>query len=474
MKSSFFVVLIMCGVITTSCNSNRVEQKVPFGVASVFDDSMVLQQESEVAIWGFAKPGEQVSIIPSWGESTHTMTDKNGNWIAYIKTPSAGVGHDIKFSSGSDTLHIHDVAIGEVWLASGQSNMEMPLSGWPGNPIQDSETEITQSDNPHIRIIMVQRAVSDTPQHSVSGKWEKASPETSPNFSATAYFFAKHLYAELGVPIGIIHSSWGGTAVDSWIPVEELEQIDGYKSIGRQLSSADTLTQNTPTVLYNAMIHPLIPYTFKGFLWYQGESDTGNPSAYKEKFTTMIRTWRERWNQDHAPFYYVQIAPYQYGEETKSQLLREAQFETLTEPNTGMVVTLDIGDPENIHPANKQEVGRRLALWAAGHAYNRDIVYSGPLFKSMEVAGNEIHIEFDHTAQGLVSGPSGVQNVQIAGLDKVFYPATAIIQASRLTVSNPNVANPVAVRYSWDNTSPATLFNSAGLPASSFRTDDWD
>jgi len=449
-------------------------QSASLRLSGLFTDHMVVQQEADVAFWGWALPGEEVRVWASWGTESVVVSDETGFWQTRIRSPKAGTSHFVEFSDGTTSITIADVAVGEVWVASGQSNMEMPLSGWPGNPILDSEGEIASAWNPDIRIMMVERAISSDLSHDVDGHWLPVSPESTPSMSATAYFFAKHLYMKLGVPIGVIHSSWGGTAVDSWIPVEELEHIREYERIGEMISVADTLTQNTPTVLFNAMIHPLIPFTIKGFLWYQGESDTGTPAAYHKKFTTMIRTWRERWEQGDISFYFVQIAPYTYGDQTESYKIREAQLESLTVPNTGMVVTLDIGDPDNIHPANKQEVGRRLSLWAAAHSYNRDVEYSGPLFESMDVDGAELLIRFLHTGDGLVAGPDGVQHVMIAGSDQIFYPAKVTLEPHRIRVSHPAVNTPAAVRYLWDNHSEASLFNAAGLPASSFRTDRWD
>lgn len=474
MRTPVQIAIFLSIVLLMSCNCLKSKTEVELKLAGLFGRSMVLQQQADVAVWGWSTPGEEVVVTSSWGEQTKTRVRSDSTWLARLKTPGASIGQYFKVVAGSDTISIEDVAIGEVWLASGQSNMEMPLSGWPGNPILDSNIEIENSLNPEIRIIMVERAVSSHPMDSISGKWQTASPNSTPQFSATAYFFAKHLHQMLKVPIGVIHSSWGGTAADSWIPVEKLEQINGYGDVRNLITSADTITQNTPTVLFNSMIHPLIPFTIKGFLWYQGESDAGNPSAYKEKFTTMIRTWRELWNLDWAPFYFVQIAPYNYGESTESQKLREAQFESLTEPNTGMVVTMDIGDPNNIHPSNKQEVGRRLALWAAGHTYNIETLYSGPLYESVEIVGDELLITFKFTAGGLKAGPLGIQNVEIAGKDRQFYPASATIDSNNLRVYSSQVTDPVAVRYAWDNTSSASIFNTAGLPASSFRTDNWE
>lgn len=443
-------------------------------LAGLFTNYMVLQQDTDVAIWGWAAQGEQVNVVGSWGSEVRVMSDSSGRWIARLRTPKAGIGHRLEVKAGTYSVVLSDVAIGEVWLASGQSNMEMPLSGWPGNPILDSQSEIEVASNPEIRIFMVQRGVAGEPINEMAGHWLPSTEKTVPEFSATAYFFAKHLHNTLKVPVGVIHSSWGGTAIDSWIPAETLELMPGYANLKHTLNKRDTITQNTPSVLYNAMIYPLIPYSIKGFLWYQGESDTGNPAVYHHKFERLIHIWRNEWELGDIPFYFVQIAPFNYGNQTESVKLREAQFETLRVSNTGMVVTLDIGDPGNIHPANKQEVGRRLAFWASGHTYGQKLVYSGPLFKSMVVEDDEAIISFDHTADALIIDQPEIQNIQIAGPDRKFYTATVIVESKRLRLSHPKVPNPAAVRYAWDNTSPATLFNSAGLPASSFRSDRWD
>jgi sialate O-acetylesterase len=443
-------------------------------LSGLFTDHMVLQQQANVPIWGWSGPEMEVFVSTSWGVQGSLRSDTSGFWLTYLKTPIYGTGHHINVTAGVESIVLSDVAIGEVWLASGQSNMEMPLSGWPGNPITDSEKEIKSASNSEIRIIMIQRSMAVEPTLDVSGYWLPASENTVSDFSATAYFFAQHLYDELKVPIGVIHSSWGGTSIDSWLPIDRLSALSGNDNSLEDLPNSETITQNTPSVLYNAMIHPLAPYTINGFLWYQGESDTGNPAAYREKFVTMIRTWREKWLRDDAPFYFVQIAPYRYDKMTRSQELREAQFETLTEPNTGMVVTLDIGDPNDIHPANKKDVGKRLAFWALARTYDRELDYSGPLFKSMKISGSMAIIHFDHAEMGLKADTNELQHFQIAGSDRNFYPALTEIQHDRILVSHPSVPTPVAVRYLWDNYSAASLFNNAGFPASSFRTDRWD
>jgi sialate O-acetylesterase len=443
-------------------------------LSGLFTDHMVLQQLAHVPIWGWSGPEMEVSVSTSWGVQGLVRSDTAGFWLTHLKTPIFGTGHYINVTAGDESIEISDVALGEVWLASGQSNMEMPLSGWPGNPITDSEKEIKSASNSEIRIIMIRRSMAVEPTLDVDGYWLPASENTVPDFSATAYFFAKYLYEELGIPVGIIHSSWGGTAIDSWIPIERLSTLSGNYNSLEEILNTEPVTQNTPSVLYNAMIHPLAPYSINGFLWYQGESDTGNPAGYREKFVTMIRTWREKWLMDDAPFYFVQIAPYRYDEMTRSQELREAQFKTLTEPNTGMVVTLDIGDPSDIHPANKKYVGKRLALWALARTYNRELDYSGPLFKSMQILGSTVIIHFDHAEMGLKAVNNELQHFQIAGSDRKFRPALTEIQYDRILVYHPSVPAPVAVRYMWDNYSVASLFNNAGFPASSFRTDRWD
>lgn len=671
MKTLLF--FLVATVMILGQSNIDIKLKLP----AIFSDNMVLQQKMEAPFWGKAVAGEKISIETSWGEKSETEVQTDGNWILKIKTPNAGGPYEVKVSNASSSIEFKNVLIGEVWIGSGQSNMEMPLMGWPPNDlIEGSDDAIANSTNTNIRLFTVAREFSIDEQFDCVGNWVESSPQTSPGFSAALYFFGKKLYEELKIPIGLIHSSWGGTPVESWIQGKYISQHPDYKDyiqkleeskphlenlknwianhptidmtskqgddmwknlsfndeelsninydnskwnemnlpqqwentevgyfdgavwfrkkieipntwlnkelqihlamiddmdvafvngvkvgatevtgrwqekrvykIPKELVNANQLTiavrvvdtqggggiygqdelmkihpvdsnevislagkwkylpvaeylsgkffvynpanheffnrpkelinvsAYSPTTLFNAMINPLIPYSIKGAIWYQGESNTGNPEAYKTLFPMMIKTWREEWKQGDFPFYYAQIAPYKYGEGTNSQKLREVQLHTLSVPNTGMAVTMDIGNPLNIHPGKKKEVGDRLAMWALVKNYGKKLPYSGPVYKSMKVEEGKAILYFDFADRLEIKLRDGKNNFQIAGKDKNFVEADVIISGNELIVSSSKVKEPVAVRYCWSDTDEGTLFNEAGLPASSFRTDDWD
>jgi len=665
--------LIILGALILMIQTSSMALELPV----VFSDNMVLQRNTKATIWGWAKADEKINFLASWGEKMSVITAKDGKWYGQIQTPQAGGPYQLEIKGNEKTIVIKNILIGEVWFCSGQSNMEMPLAGWPPNDtIMNSNDEIQNANYSEIRLFTVTRAFSFFPKDNCIGGWQPCKSQSAKSFSATAYFFGRKLYEELGVPIGLIHSSWGGTPVQSWIDREHLSDFTEFKAILDTMASSKekivelekwlenhptlkvqnrnkknawselnfkdekiilptfndqnwkfmNLPQNwektelgefdgvvwfrkhikipenwfnkelflelgpiddmdatyfngvkiggyeqegfwqknrvysvpenlvktadniiavrvidhqggggiygkseqlkiypkhdetdvivlagewtylpiaeynngqfylfdietqeyydrpqvpvaigakTPTCLYNAMVHPVKPFAIKGVIWYQGEANTGNPEQYDDLFPVLIANWRERWMNNDLPFYYVQIAPYDYGEETRSQRLRESQMKALAVPHTGMAVTLDIGNPENIHPANKQEVGRRLALWALAKDYQKKLIYSGPMYKSMEIKDNEIIISFQYAENGLWSEDEKLKNFIIAGEDRNFKEADARIEGDKLVVSHPDIAHPVAVRYTWSNTAEASLFNKEGLPASTFRTDDW-
>jgi sialate O-acetylesterase len=647
-----------------------------FRMAPPFGDNMVLQQKHEVPFFGKGTPGSTISIQPSWGKNVTTEVKADGSWMLSLRTPAAGGPHQIEVRHDDTVLTLRNIVLGEVWLCSGQSNMEMPLEGWPPDTILHSAAEIQHATYPDIRLFNVKRAFSATPESDCAGRWEECSPTTSPTFSATAYFFGRKLYQSLKVPIGLILSSWGGTPVEAWTSAEFLRRVpeldttlqkirvaaegmkgqlawlqqfpvidvstraratkwqnlalrdddcaalqlddsrwrimrlptiweksglgefDGvvwfrkeitvpaawvHKDLivelgpvddmdvtfvnGRKVGGHETegfwkaervyrvpkslvdttiiriavrVTDNggggglygegksmsihpegqderlslagdwrylpvaeyradrlfvfgskgerfferpslpidfsayTPTSLFNGMIAPLVPFSLAGVIWYQGESNAGAPLMYKKLFPLMIENWRSAFRDSALPFYFVQIAPYAYGEPTESQFLREAQSATLAVKNTGMAVTLDIGNPSNIHPANKQEVGRRLALWALAKNYGKKLEYSGPLYRSIRKFQDRIELSFDHAPNGLVLiGREEGNGFLIAGENRQFVPADVRVEGQKVVVSSVEIANPQAVRYAFRNTAESTLFNMAGLPASSFRTDDW-
>lgn len=642
---------------------------------AIFSDNMVLQQKTDAAFWGNAEPNQKISIVTSWGKNISTKSKKDGTWLVKIKTPKAGGPFEVKVTSGSETISYKNVLIGEVWLCSGQSNMEMPLAGWPPrDTIHGATKEIPAANYPNLRLFTVTRSTSTVPEKDCTGTWSECSPENAASFSATAFFFGKKLMTELNIPIGLIHSSWGGTPVEAWTDAKNLSTIPKYKEIIDMYANAKgeyeklvawlaalpqiDLSQNAdenkwrdvdlkdkecsavnyddskwfdasmpcnydklglsnfdgviwyrkqieipetwlnkelvlelgpiddmdatyvngvkvggfekdgfwqvervhvipadlvkdkkliiairvldnqggggfngtsekfrlhlkataenisiagpwkylpvaeyrngkfyvfdaatlaylnrpklsieisaymPTTLYNAMISPLVPYNLRGAIWYQGESNTGEPELYKTVFPMMINNWRNDF-KNQLSFYFTQISPFRYDAGTNSQYLREAQFQSLSVPKTGMAVTLDIGNIENIHPGNKKDVGERLAIWALAKDYGKKVVYSGPLYKSYSIQKDKIVLAFDNSNGLEIKLRDGKSNFQIAGDDKVFKDAFVNISDNKLIVSSPEVKEPKAVRYCWSDIAEGTLFNSAGLPASSFRTDDW-
>lgn len=673
-ECSIFIGSKMKKIIILFLISSYGYSQTIFEMPSIFNDNMVLQQKSNVTFWGKAQPKSKINIQASWGAKAFTVANSDSVWQMKIKTPKYGGPYSIIVKTIDKKIVFKNVMIGEVWLCSGQSNMEMPLEGWPPSAlVEGSDEAIKNSYNPLIRYFNVTRKISDKPEFNCEGEWVEQNPQTSSKFSATAFFFAQKLYNELKVPIGLIHSSWGGTPIEAWTSGKSISSIDKFKSIielieqgkkdliklndwlssKRQIDISErdafhkwsnldfddancsnndfddsnwkvmnlptnwentevgnfdgvvwfreklsipinwknqdlilelgpiddmdvtfvngikiggyetdgfwdkdriyeipaSLVQDTiitiavrvidtqggggfwgtsnklkihpknfgqsfslandwkylpvaeyrngkffvfgssgeyfnrpklsidfsaytPSTLYNGMIAPLIPYEIKGVIWYQGESNTKQPELYKSLFPLLISNWRDDWHKRFS-FYYVQIAPWNYGDFIQSQKLREAQFLTLQTPRTGMAVTLDIGDIENIHPAKKKEVGERLALWALAKDYRKNIVPSGPVYKSMKIKKDKVEITLDY-ADGLkFKLIDDKNNFLIAGEDRIFKEAKVEIKKNKLIVFSDKINNPKAVRYCWDNTSSATLFNKYGLPASSFRTDNW-
>jgi len=626
--------------------------------AACFTDNMVLQQKTEASLWGTETPDKTFSIVTSWNNKKYTATaDANGNWKIKVTTPSYGGPYTITFNDG-DVLTLKNILIGEVWVCSGQSNMEMQVSGGLGDVLNLQQELAGAANYPEIRMLKIDNKTSFQPRTDVPVKWgwNICDPKTVRDFSAAAYFFAKNLYNDRHVPIGIINSTWGGTVAEAWTSGDALKTmpafapfvqaandgltqekldakyqvdlrawinainakdpayqngkplwampgfdnaawqkmniptyweqagvpnydgtvwfrkqvtlpanwagkdlklniggIDDYDlsffngaEIGHtelfiykrsytipgslvhagentiairvfdngglgginkgpvELSLAndttgtinlagewayqlanklDVLPQlptqsnspNRPTLIYNAMISPILPYTIKGVIWYQGESNADRPYQYQQLFPLLINDWRSKWGEGNFPFYFVQIANYAATDQPPAAdwpALREAQLKTLSLPNTGMAVTIDIGDNNRIHPQNKQEVGRRLSLIARAKTYGEDIPYSGPIYKSQKIAGSKIEIAFTQTNGGLVAKGDTLKGFVIAGADKKFYRANAIILGNKVIVSSPDVASPVAVRYAWANNPACNLYNGAGLPASPFCTDD--
>jgi sialate O-acetylesterase len=627
--------------------------------AACFTDNMVLQQKTNATLWGSETAGKSFTIITSWNNKTYTTAaDADGNWKIKVSTPSYGGPYTITFNDGTP-LTLSNILIGEVWVASGQSNMEMQMAGaYP--KILNSDKELADAANyPEIRMLKIDNKTSFQPRTDVPVKWgwSVCDPQTVRQFSAVAYFFAKNLYDDKHIPIGIINSTWGGTVAEAWVSGDALKTMpafaqfvqaaqagltqqkldDKYKDEVRDwlnkinkndpayqngqlawampgfddsdwkkmkvptywemagvpnydgtvwfrkkvtipanwagkdlkldiggiddyddsffngteightelfiykrsytipgnlvkagdntiairvfdngglgginkgpmiLSAAGDTTKidvsgewnyhlandlkllpqppsngnspNRPTLIYNAMINPILPYTIKGVIWYQGESNADRPYQYEQLFPLLINDWRQKWGEGNFPFYFVQIASYAATDQPPAAdwpALREAQLKTLSVPNTGMAVTIDIGELHSIHPANKQEVGRRLALIARAKTYGEKVVYSGPAYKAQKIKGDKIELSFTHTDGGLVAKGDTLEGFTIAGADKKFYPAMAVIAGGKVMVSAANVPNPVAVRYAWANFPTCNLYNGEGLPASPFCTDDWE
>lgn len=451
-------------------------------LAAIFTDGMVLQQQKNVPIWGWAQPHATVELQTSWDHKTYTVkADKEGNWRQYVQTTQAGGPYTVTVSEGN-TVRLEDVWLGEVWLCSGQSNMEMPMKGYPAQPIMGSTQAILEAYDPQLRLYTVPRNPQVKPaKDSKPSAWKVADPMTVANFSATAYFFGKRLRQQLQVPIGLIHSSYGGSNVEAWMDAAWLADQQGLDIPKKDEGLKDK--NRIPTMLYNGMIHPLIGYGLKGMIWYQGESNYERPEAYETLFPRMVEHYRALWNDPTLPFYFTQIAPFNYaalppfhvGGKYNSAYLRDAQRKSLQKiAHSGMAVTMDLGEENCIHPAHKQEGAERLALLALGTDYGFDAVaHCSPLYDSLAIDGGQITLYFADAPLGLTSFGKAITTVEIAGDNKIFHPAQAVIQGKTLVVSSPSVSAPVAVRYAFKDFVQGELFGVNGLPVGSFRTDDW-
>ena len=436
---------------------------------SLFGSNMVLQQKSDVTVLGWADPQEMIRVSTNWDTAiAKVKTDNYARWKVVISTPAAGGPYSITISS-SDTVVLKNVLIGEVWICSGQSNMEMSAT-WG---FDHAAEEVAQANYPEIRLFQVEKRASDYPQQDAGGHWEVCSPATMKTFSATAYFFGRELFKNLNIPIGLINSSWGGSPAEAWINPSVISGDEILAAAAKKISDTMPWSPGKPGKIYNAMVAPFIPFRLAGAIWYQCETNTANPEAYASMMSALIRDWRTEWNED-LPFYYVQISPYNYEKPFEGALVREAQLKCLSVPNTGMVVISDIGNLTDIHPKDKQNVGKRLAAWALAKTYGKTgIAYSGPLYQSMKIEKNKIRIYFDYADHGLTAKGGPLTCFQIAGSDGTFTDADAKLDGSTVVVSSKKVKSPAAVRFAFTNTSMPNLFNTEGLPASCFRTDDW-
>jgi sialate O-acetylesterase len=457
--------------------SVRAEVKLP----AIFSDGMVMQQQSNANLWGTATVGKQVVVITGWNAKQYrTKADAAGHWAVSVATPKAGGPYTVSFNDGKATI-LKDILIGEVWLCSGQSNMEMPMSGFKNQPVEGANMDILKSRNPKIRLFTVKRNSTIAPVNDVTGNWQEAAPKSVYDFSATAYYFGRLVQQIMDVPVGLIVAAWGGSAAEAWMTEDMLKAFPDAK-IPR--TDEDIKSKNrTPTVLYNGMLHPLIGLTMKGVIWYQGEDNYNRANTYADMFATLINGWRAAWKQGDFPFYYCQIAPYDYGiitekgkEIINSAYLREAQAQVEHRvANTGMAVLLDAGMEKGIHPVKKQVAGERLALLALSKTYGIEGVSGdSPYFDSFEIKNDTVMVHFAN-APMWITGKDCFESklFTVAGADKVFHPAKAWIVRSKMYVKSEEVPHPVAVRYAFDNYVDGDLFGGNGLPVSSFRTDNW-
>jgi len=503
-------VLILCAVVALLATDSLADIRLP----AIIGDNMVLQAGDRVRLWGWADPNEEIEVAISWRDLQWSIqADEAGKWQFYMKAPAVGGPYEITLK-GKNTVAIKNILAGQVWVCSGQSNMEMAVRN-----SADAPQEIAAAQYPSIRLFTVQKKVSETPQEDCKGHWVECSPETVGPFSAVGYFFGRELHKELDQPIGLIHTSWGGTPAEAWTSMAVLEENPNFEPIVTRYKDAVAKypeatakykqdlekwneaaakakaegkpapgnrpnapfgpgNPNAPAGLYNAMIAPLLPYTVGGAIWYQGESNAGRAYQYRELFPTMIKCWWNDWEQGDFPFLFVQLANFMDVKDAPGESawaeLREAQTMTLNIPNTGMAVIIDIGEAKDIHPKNKQDVGKRLALWALANTYGKKVVWSGPLYKSMEKKGDKIFLHFNHCGGGLLAkGGEPLKGFAVAGEDHKFVWADAKIEGDTVIVSSSEIADPLAVRYAWADNPICNLCSKAGLPASPFRTDNW-
>ncbi|MGB6431994.1 MAG: sialate O-acetylesterase [Candidatus Acidiferrales bacterium] len=504
-------VLISCCVILyfaffTPFETVRAEVKP----AALFSDHMVLQSGMRVPIWGTAGPGEKVTVTFE-NQKKSVIAGADGKWMVRLSKLTAGGPFEMTIA-GDNTITVKDILVGEVWLASGQSNMAFTVSKQHASyaGLLNEDQEIAAANYPQIRMFTGKTAKDYEPQSEIEGQWLVCSPETVGDFSAVGYLFARDLQKVLDAPVGIVTEAYGASTAESWIRRDAiasdpllrpmLEKFDALEEFYRDNPNATTAQappapqtlnarpgapgplrdpvqdQHEPTVLFNGMINPVIPYAIRGVIWYQGESIVGGESGvtlYAHVMDTLVTDWRKLWGEGNFPFYVVQLAALKNV--SNNPVVREAQAAVLSLPNTGMAVTIDIGDPDNVHPKNKEPLGDRLSRIALAKTYGREIEYSGPVYESMTVEANAIRVKFSHVDGGLVAKDGPLKWFQIAGADQKFVDAEATIDGDTVVVHSPEVTAPVAVRYAWDNyPEGCNLYNAAGLPAAPFRSDQWD
>jgi sialate O-acetylesterase len=490
-------------MLSASSATLRAEVHLP----KLLSDHAVLQREAPIHIWGWADPGESVSVTLH-DQHRSAVADPLGHWEVYLAPEHAGGPYDLQVA-GTNSITLSDILIGDVWFASGQSNMEMPLNGFPKSAVlKNAAQEIANANHPEIRLLHIDKNASTYPLQDQPATWTQCNPETAASFSAVAYLFGRDIQEREHVPIGLIDSTWGGTPAEAWTSLDglsanaslmpvfslwakladtqpdmpALHQKEEREDLAAKNANAPkphhqwhpNLDSWAPAALFNGMVAPATPFTIKGVIWYQGEANSNNDRAnmYENVFSTLISDWRREWQQGNFPFLFVQISSFKSDERETWGIVRDAQRRTLDLRNTAMAVSLDVGDPDNVHPPDKQTVAARLALAARSLAYGENIEYSGPLFREATLEGAGMRVWFDHTAGKLVSKDPGLSGFEIADDDHHFVPATARIEGETVFVSSPLVSHPQFVRYAWANAPEATLFNAAGLPASTFTSEE--
>ncbi|MBV8569534.1 MAG: sialate O-acetylesterase [Acidobacteriaceae bacterium] len=493
----FFLLALVAGAA-------NAEVRLP----KILSSHAVLQRDTPLHIWGWSDPGETVSISFN-GVTDSARGDRLGRWSVYLPPQSAGGPYQLSIA-GTNKLLLDDILIGDVWFASGQSNMAMPLAGFPGSAVvKNAEEEIRNANQPALRLLLIPRKPSAYPLNDFDGNasWTDCTPETAAKFSAVAYFFGREIASREHVAVGLIDSTWGGTPAEAWVSLDSLSADSSLMPVFATWSKMANEQTDLPAVrlaekqedeaarqahaagpkhpwhpnpeswdpawLFNGMIAPAVNYAIKGVIWYQGETNTALARApmYHKVFSTLIADWRRQWQEGEFPFLFVQISSFRSDETENWAIVRDAQRQTLSVANTAMAVTVDIGDPDNVHPSDKQTVGMRLALAARAIAYHEDVRYSGPLFRQATPEGNSIRVWFDDAAGGLVAKGGASEGFEIAGEDKKFVVASARIDGAGVVLTSDRVKSPKYARYGWQNAPTVNLYNTAGLPASPFTSE---
>ena len=472
MSKKFYLISLLfyfCALFMSAQNSLRL--------SPIFASGMVLQQNADVIFWGWGEPNKKVNIFFGWdNKMLESKVNEKGRWEVKVKTPSAGyTPYTVSICSAQDSILLSDILIGDVWFVGGQSNMQMNFHGNPDQPVQDAQKILLRCKHKGIRLFRVNNgyAISASDTLTIDGKWTSASPDNVKEFSVVGYIFGEKLHELTDIPIGLVQSAHGGSSAEAWLDYETLERFGGF-DLNLERKKIDPIWYAfEPTVLYNKMLAPMLPLTVKGVIWYQGESNRDNPSSYNLLMEKMIASWRKGFGKNF-PFYMVQIAPYNYHSTNNGPaLIREAQEQVAHRvDNVGLITTTDIGDPDNIHPAQKAEAGFRLANLVLGRTYKAlKKGYETPFFTQMTIEKGKAILSFSHTEKKLVCPDKKIRGVTIAGNDGNFVPANARIKENRLIVSSPKIKQPIAVRYCFDDATVGNLFNAEGLPVAPFRTD---